>query len=239
MTRTQTALTAATLALCAMPLAAQTDRCTLPGELMSEDATGDAVIVAAPDMVPGHDVLNTYVAELPSSDGVERIYFTLTVDRVAQAATPLSSYQVEYFTEDGVERFAFYVPYPAPAAVFEGQDLMFGYGHNQVGAGGNSEFVIDGMAEAESSASEDGTITIVLKKDVIAPDGGLLTGVAGVSQLNFGGALTSDVDRSDAGGVYEVRGACGGGKSGIFGAGSPSPVLLILLGAALLLRHRR
>lgn len=237
MTRNQAAL-AATLALCTMPLAAQTDRCTLPGELMSEDATGDAVIVAAPDLIPGHDVLNTYVAELPSSDGVDRIYLTLTVDRLAQAATPLSSYQVEYFTDDGVERFAFYVPYPAPAAVFEGQDLMFGYGHNEVGPGGTGNFVIDGAAEAESSASEDGTITIVLKKDAIAPDGGLLSGVSGVSQFNFAGALTTDVDRSDAGGVYEIRGACGKSKGGLFGAGALSPALVLLMALAAFARRR-
>lgn len=242
--RLRQAAAAATMMLFAVAASAQTDYCKLPGELMSEDATGDAVIIVAPDPLPGHDVLQTYVAEVPSPDGIERISFTIKVNRLAELATPLSSYQVEFMTEDSVERFALYTPYPTPVAVFSGQDLMFAYGHNEVGAGGTSNFVIDGEAEAESNAAADGTITIVLRKDAIAPDGGLLTSVSGVSQLNLMGSGTLDVDSSDAAGTYEVRGSssCGASKAGILGVGGFSPEALaglMLLGGLSLLARRR
>jgi hypothetical protein len=209
--------------------------CSLPGELVADDATGDAAVIAAPDPIPGHDVKQVFIAEPASADGVDKIYFTLTVDSLGPAATPLSSYQVTFTTDDGVTRFALYTPYPTPVAVFSGQDLMFAYGHDEVGPGGTGNFVIDGAAEPESTASADGTITIVLKKTSLQLDeGGSLSSVAGVSQLNLEGAGTLDVDSSDSTGFYEVHngGCAGSGKSGsglLMGAGGLAPGALVVL----------
>ncbi len=238
-----TMLAAGLTLLGAAPVLAQEGNyCTLPGELVAEDAAGDAGINGAPDPTPGHDVLEVFIGESATADGVEKVHFTLKVDSVAPAATPLSSYQVEFTTDDGVTRFALYTPYPAPVAVFSGQDLMFAYGHNEVGTGGTSTFVIDGPADAESSAA-GGVITVVLRKEVLLTEnGGFLSNVAGVSQANFGGAGTLDVDTSDARGVYEVRGgaSCAGKSgSGLLGAGALSPLLLIGFLVAGLARRNR
>lgn len=237
------ALAAGFILLGATPALAQTGNyCTLPGERVAEDATGDAGLIGVPDPTPGHDVLDVFIGETVNADGVEKVHFTLKVDSLPQADSPLSSYQIEFTTDDGVTRFALYTPYPAPVAVFEGQDLMFAYGHNEVGTGGTSSFVIDGAADAESSAA-GGVITIVLRKEaLLTENGGFLSNVAGVSQINFGGAGTIDVDTSDSRGVYEVRGGAsctGSGKSGSgLVAGSLPAGALLLLALAGLARRR-
>lgn len=223
--------------------------CSVPGELVAEDATGDATFIVAPEVIPGHDVHEVRIAELPGGDGIDRIHFTLTIDALAPAFTPLSSYEVEFMLGDGVERFVRFTPYPVPpeAAVFEGQDLMFSYGHRGVDpTTGNGVFSIDGPADPASSASPDGTITIVLPVDVLPLEtpNDFLINVAGIAQHNYMGGATLDVDQSDAPGVYQLHGSasCSSGKdSDLLGinVGAASPLLLALFGLAALRRRPR
>lgn len=222
------------LGFAAAPAVAQdsTVHCTLPGELVASDATGDATNPA-----PGHDVLDVYVAEVPNDKDETKIYFTLTVNQATPQAVPLTSYQVSFMLDDGVDRFMLYNPYPlTPAAtVFPGTDLMFAVGQN--GADG---YTIDGPADAESSASADGTITLVLSEKQLRQikPGVALTNIAGVSQLNA--LATLDQDVSNAPGLYLIKGsescaaknaAAKHGSSLLAGAITPG-LLLMLAGFA-------
>lgn len=242
------AAAAAAVVLCSPAVLAQdTAYCSLPGELMSEDAAGDATFAGAvPDPVPGHDVLSLHVAELPSADGIDRIYFTMKVDRLAEASTPQSRYLINFQTSDGITRFLRYTPYPlGPVSmVFTGADQMYSYGHFEVNATtGQSTSVTDGPADAASSASADGTITIVLAKDKLpeSAPGELLVNVVADSRIyNISGTIV--VDKTDAAGVYELRGnasCAGGGKSGsgLVAGGLPAGALLLLALAGLARRR--
>lgn len=234
-------LLCASLALFPFAISAQTDTayCTAPGELVSEDATGDA-----PGPIPadtGLDVLSVHIAE-PFGDGADTLHFTLKINRNAQGATPQTRYYVNFITSDGVERFVRYTPYPIPGAenAFSGADQMFSVGHIEDGSS-----VTDAPAEGESSADADGNITIVAKARTLAlRPGDVITDIEGESAIyNIGGRVP--VDTSNALGVYEVRGnaSCEGksaeakqGSSLLAGAFAPG-LLLMLAGVAALRRR--
>lgn len=225
-----------------------TAHCSLPGELVATDATGDATFTALPDPIPDHDVVDVYIAELPNDAGEQKVYFTLKVEPTASAALPATSYQIKFYLKDGVERFVLYNPYPTPAElnpaaslIISNSDLMFAYGHNEVDpVTGNGTFSIDGPADAESSAAADGTITIVLSQKQLRQlePGAVLTDIMGVSQFN-GAVVTSDLDASDSLGSYTLKGndtCTATSKSaatqfgGAMGLGLMAPLALLVLG---------
>lgn len=230
--------------------------CSLPGLVAATDAKGDAtdpVVGAAPYPIPGSDVLDTFIAELPNDSGEEKVYFTVKVDSAAPQFLPGTSYQIKFTLKDGVQRFVLFNPYPTPAATpIAGTELKFGYGHNGTSATGPT-FTIDGPADAESSANPDGTITIVLSSKQIKQlkPGEIVSDVTGVSQFN-GIAVTSDLDMSDAPGAYELQGndSCKtkksadakaetvSDKSGTSFGGALAPGLLMLLLGIAGLRRR-
>lgn len=233
--------------------------CSLPGELVAMDAKGDASVGPVPTPIPGLDVLDVNVAELPNSDGIEKVYFTMNVDRQAQAATPATSYQVKFILADGVQRFALYKPYPAPSSQLEpatgkGSSLMFSYGHNEVNpATGTGTFTVDGPADAESSASAGGSITIVLSDKEISQlkTGEIISEITGLSQINLVRATLND-DTSATPGVYQIKGnaSCKGksaeiktaavsDKSGTNFGGAFAPGLLFAFTGLAALRRRR
>ncbi|MBI2383939.1 MAG: hypothetical protein HYV18_07710 [Gammaproteobacteria bacterium] len=213
--------------------------CSLPGLLVADDAAGDGDSPA-----PGHDVLQAWIAEPPQADGVERIFFTLKVDRLEQAATPQSRYYVNFALSDGVARWVRYTPYPlGPAsAVFTGADQMWSYGHTEQTATGSSS-VTDGPADPASTASADGTITFVLPKEALPIDsetGEALINVVGEARIyNVSGTVA--VDASDTPGVYELHGSasCTGGGKGLLGVGAMPLATLLLLALPGLARRRR
>lgn len=229
-----------------------TAHCSLPGELITSDATGDATFIVPPSPVPDHDVLDVYIAELPNAAGEQKVYFTLTIDQAAPASLPTTSYQVKFFLKDGVERFVLFNPYPVPAqlnpvtgVLIPNSDLMFAFGSNGVDpTSGNPTFSIDGPADEESSVSADGTITIVLSQKQLRAlePGAELKDISGVSQFN-GAAVTFDLDTSDTAGSYTLRGnascAAASGKAGVesFG-GALGYGLLLPLFVMLGLRRR-
>lgn len=231
-----------------------TVHCSLPGEPITSDATGDAELVVVPDAIPDHDVLDVSIAQLPNDSGEVKLYFTLTIDAAAPAYVPLSSYQVKFFLKDGVERFVLFNPYPVPAALnpvtgvlSPGSEFMFGYGQNGIDpATGNSTFSIDGAADAESSAN-GGTITLVLSEKQLRQlqPGEAISDITGVSQFN-GFAVTTDLDVSDTAGVYLIKdpASCAAknlvakqGSSLLAGAFAPG-FLLMLAGFAVIRRRR-
>lgn len=203
---------------------AQTDfsYCTLPGELVNDDAKGDAGVVfgaPVPDVptpVPGLDVLAVHVAEPASDDAKERIYFTMQVDRQAAAATPQTRYMIEFTTPDKVARYLAYTPYPiAPVGmVLAGEDQMFVVGHYMETGFGLGSFN-DGPADAASSATPDGLITLVAESKKLGKlkPGDILPDIIATSRFyTVTGTL---VDDSSAPGVYQVRGndSCKGKKN--------------------------
>lgn len=248
------ALLAAILAVPSVQAQDGTAHCSLPGEPITSDATGDAALIVAPDAVPDHDVLDVSIAQLPNDSGELKLYFTLTIDAAAPAYVPLSSYQVKFFLKDGVERFVLFNPYPTPAQLnpatgllIANSDLMFAYGSNAVDATtGNSTFTIEGAADAESSAS-GGTITLVLSEKQLRQlqPGEAISDITGVSQFN-GALVTTDVDVSDTAGVYLIKdpASCAGkslaakqGSSLLAGAFGPG--FLLMLAGFVAIRRRR
>ena len=231
---------AAVLLMSAAPLAAQ-EYCTAPGELVTEDAAGDAAIVAAPDPVPGHDIGTVHFAEPAAIGSGEPLVITLKVDTLSPAPPPNTVYYVYFTLDDGVERYVTYDADPVVGATGN----PFAYGHVEpdptTGVGNLTE---DGELDPSSNAAADGTITFVLPKDrisTLSDVGTFISNIYGDARLLVGAAgtgLVSPVDSSPAG-VYDIRGrgACSG-KSGLLGAGSPAPVLVLLLALAGLARRR-
>ncbi len=244
----RTALAAATMMFFAAPAFAQSgDYCTLPGEMVSEDAAGDArppapLAVPAPNPVPGYDALAVFIAEPASADGVDKVHVTLKVDSLS--AVPNTVYFVRFNTSDGVERFFAYNPVPVPSNPATDDDPKFYYGHIEVGPASN-DIVTDGPTSPESAAA-DGTITWVLNKDLLAgfETGNFVDSVLG--EVNFvsgpfGIGFYFPVDETP-GGAYGFRGnsSCAGkdksGVLGILGAGGLPSALLMLLAMAALFR---
>lgn len=245
------------LAISAVPAAfaqESTAHCSLPGELVASDATADAALIAAPDPIPDHDVLDVSIAELANDSGEQKIYFTLTTAAgTVPAAVPLSSYQVKFFLKDGVERFVLFNPYPTPAQlnpatglVIANSELMFAYGSNSVDpTTGNSTFSIDGAADAESSAS-GGTITLVLSEKQLRQlqPGEIMTDISGISQFN-GAVVTTDLDTSDVPGIYQIKGndTCAAKRATLkqgssMLAGAFAPGFLLMLAGVVAFRRR-
>jgi hypothetical protein len=254
-TLTQAAVAAILAGTTALAVAqdSTTAYCSLPGELVSSDAAGDATLVGLPSPIPDHDVLDVHIAEVPNAEGVQKVYFTLKIDPLLPAAFPLSSYQVKFFLKDGVERFVLFNPYPTPAELnpvtgllISNSDLMFAFGSNDVDpVTGNGTFTIEGAADAESNAAADGTITIVLsEKQLRALQPGVeLKDIFGVAQFN-GIVVTTDVDASDALGTYTLKGngscsdAAAKGAFEKFGGGAFGFLVLLPLLAFAGLRRR-
>ena len=232
-----------------------TAHCSLPGELVSSDATGDAALILPPDPIPDHDVLDVSIAELTNDSGEQKIYFTLTTAAgTVPAAVPLSSYQVKFFLKDGVERFVLFNPYPFPAelnpvtgVLIPNSDLMFAFGSNSVDpTTGNSTFSIDGPADAESSA-DGGTITLVLSEKQLRQlqPGEIITEISGISQFN-GAVVTFDLDTSDVPGIYQIKGndTCVAKRAtlkqgGSILVGAFAPGFLLMLAGVVAFRRRQ
>lgn len=211
--------------------------CSLPGELVSEDASGDAML---PVPGAGLDVLTVHIAEL--ADDPDNLYFTLKIDRPSQAATPQTRYYVNFTTPDGVARFVRYTPYPVPGAenAFGGADQMFSVGHIQDGSS-----VTDAPAEAASSATADGNITIAVKTRLLGRlgAGDVISDIEGETAIYYVAGRAA-ADTSNALGAYQLQGSDScksrkaaeakseivSDKSATSFGGALAPALLLLLG---------
>jgi hypothetical protein len=229
-------------------IAADTGYCSVPGELVAEDPSGDATLEgAAPDPAPGHDVQKVYAAE---PGGTNQFALTLKVDTLSPEPTPNTIYYVHFILDDGIGYFVSYDPYAlvqAPQNPARNTRPMFAYGHTEAGVGGVSSLVTDGAADAESKSDPDGTITWYVTKTKMAalPTSTVAASMVGEARAVIGtsvsGGLVTVVDDSVPG-DYVLRGnsSCGGGKSGVLGLGAlPLPGLLVLAGLAALRRRFR
>ncbi len=214
--------------------------CTLPGELVIEDAAGDDLL--APTGQGFGDIHTLHMAE---PGGGNTLVFTYKMADLA-VMPPNTLWTVIFVTDvpptTGTEYFVAMLTDPAGAA-----HLV----HGTVSPADPSQpavriFTPAGPLEAASNFNPDGTITLALDKlqvgglapggfvygfipvtHRITPTDGTQPFTYGIRGLNAG--VTAAYD--DAGdGIYEVVGseACGG-KAGILGVGAFSPLALLLL----------
>ncbi len=211
--------------------AQDTAYCTLPGELVSEDAIGDGTDPSGtqPSPVPAHDIKAVHFAE-PGTDAAGRLHIVLKVGEFPPVDPPNGIYQVNFVLADGVERFVSWAPYKRP-------DLpKFTYGHVEILATGTRSTVSDGPTDPESVATPDGTILWVVPAGKIPglETGAVMDNIVGEARFLFGvtTGVTLPTDTTPAG-FYEVRGnasCAGAGKSGsgLVAGGLPAGLLLLL-----------
>lgn len=224
---------AAAVLLCSpVVLAQDTAYCSLPGELVSDEASGDATDPSGttPSPVLAHDIEAIYFAE-PGTDAAGRLHVTMKVGEFPPVDPPNSIYQVNFVLADGVERFVSWAPYKRP-------DLpKFTYGHIEILATGTRSTVSDGPTDPESAATPDGTILWVLPVGKIPglEPGANIDNIMGEARFLFGvtTGVTLPTDTTSAG-FYTLRGnasCAGAGKSGsgLVAGGVPAGLLLGLM----------
>jgi hypothetical protein len=243
----KTALAAAMLVLFAAPAQAQdTAYCTVPGELVSEDASGDAGAQGAPDPVEAHDVEAVYIAE-PA--GTNKLVITLKVKTLSPEPVPNSIYYTSFMLDDEREYFVVFRPYVLPDPT--PNQIQFGYGHlepDTTGATGGT-LVTDGPVEGSFDA--DGFITWTVDSTLIPALATTVDmfSIVGEARVIAGSPFAHPaqppppaprvpsgfvviVDESPAG-FYTLRGGAscaGAGKSGsgLVAGGMPAGLLLLL-----------
>lgn len=248
----------AMLALCVFPSLAQDELayCAEPGELVTEDPVGDAMLVAAPDPLAQHDVEAVYFAE---PDGMtDTLVVTLKAVSLDPEAAPNSIFYVNFLLDNGTQYFVSFRRYVLPDPVPNQMD--FAYGHLEPDTTGATAgtFITDGPVEGRWE--HDGRITWVLPRTLIpglAP-GVDIANIVGEARVIVGspfshpvqpppplprvpGGFVVVVDDTPAG-FYTISGndSCATGKSGFLVAtGSPSGATLMLLALAALRRRIR
>jgi hypothetical protein len=228
--------------LSAAPLLAWADAesCTLPGELVAEDAGGDAGLQAGVDGLPDgqDDILALYAAEPPALAG--KLVFTVQLGGLNPV--PPGYRWVVYFNAPGHETEGWW------AAMTTTGDVAprFVYGTSVVLPDASSpvplrSFTEKGALDAASNFTADGRITLVLDKAAAGlPDSGVtLEGVlttARRSAPDAAGGPGLTVDRApESEGFYDLKGSGGcrakSGVAALAGAFAPIPLLLLLIGA--------
>ncbi len=235
------------LAALLLPLAAaaQSDeRCTLPGELLAEDPSGDAGLQPGIDGLPDgqDDILSFHAAEPGNLPGT--LAFTITLRGLA--TVPPGYRYVVYFNPPGQEAAGYWA-----AMITDGPAPRFAYGTSSVLPTADAPvplrvFEEAGTLNAASNFTSEGVITLVVDKSAVGNPtaGNELTGVLTTARRSVPGALMGPgltVDRAPAGEAFYLligNESCGSSKSGVLGAGAFGlPVLLGLLGLAALRRR--
>lgn len=245
-----TALFAGLLTISAGAPAQDAAACTEPGLNLLNDATGDVDFQFLPAGLPVGplDVESLHVAQLPSTDGVVRLMFTLKTGALTQLA-PRQAWFASFDTGRSTQGVRMVVENDGVVS-FESYAVLVDTEGN-VTEGRYPETGSVKPAEAESSFDADGTIRIVVKADNIGlrKQEGLLSGfnAASLQQIPTGDSLTEDGDllalvadgmpddMSRSGEFAVSPSACGAaaksapGFGGVFG-GSGLVVLLMLAG---------
>jgi hypothetical protein len=218
------------------------DYCSLPGELVTEDAQGDAT---TSPVVEAHDVEAVWMAEPQFEDGVDRLVVTLKVGSLSPAPAPNSVYYVHFGLDDGILWHVSFRPYVAPG----GSQFNYGRTEPPTTPGTSGTLATLGPADAESHFDEDGTIVWVLTKTKMEPlpftrD---LYNIVGEARALIGTpvpvsgvpGLVTVVDDTPAG-FYTQRGnaSCAGSGRSLLGVGSLPAGLLMLFALAALVRRR-
>ncbi len=136
--------------------------CTLPGELVSEDAAGDAGVQGAPDPVEAHDVEAVYIAE-PA--GTTKLVITLKVKTLAPEPVPNSIYYTSFMLGDEREYFVSFRPYVLPSPV--PNQIQFAYGHLEPDTTGATAGTLVTDGPVEGSFDADGFITWTMDSTLI------------------------------------------------------------------------
>lgn len=225
-------------------------RCTLPGELISEDASGDDQL--APTGAGFADILSLHMAEPAGIPGM--LVFTFRMTDLA-VMPPDMVWMIRFSTDvppDNGDEGYFVAMLTRPDAA-----ARFVHGTvTNVGGTNLRAFNPAGALDSRSSFNADGTMTLVLDKSEVP---GLKVGQAvfGMVPLthritptdgtqpfaygfvSVGGALLAMDDAPD--GFYEVAGSetCSESKSLIASVGALAPATLLMLLLVPALRHAR
>ncbi len=245
----------ALLLLCAVPVTQAEDStaCTLPGELVVEDASNDSGVQPGVGDQDFLDFQTLHLAEPASMPG--KLVFTFKVRALSQtppglrwavqfaASEPPPNGEEGWFVMMTTEMNASAIPSQA------GTQPNFSYGTTGVqppdAPTGIRLFTVVGELAEGSGFNADGTITLVLEKSVIGnlPAGGFIENIFPIVRT-ITTPNGNSFDQAPGTGFYELIGneSCSSGKSGILGAGALSPLALLVLaglGALGLRRHSR
>lgn len=227
--------------LCSTASAQDSASCSLPGELVIEDVSGDHQL--APTGEGFADILSLHMAE---PGGASKLVFTYKMADLG-VLPPNTLWIIRYITDvlpsDATEYFVAMLTGPDATPHF-----VHGTGGPADGPGGAAPllFTPKGDLEPESNFNADGTITLVIDKSKIdgIPPGAAIYGMIplthritptdGTVPFMYGfrtasGNILAYDDTPD--GFYEILrdGSCGDGKSGLLAAGAISPFALLLL----------
>ncbi|HLJ45130.1 MAG TPA: hypothetical protein VKU01_03940 [Bryobacteraceae bacterium] len=182
--------------------------CTGTGVTVVTDPTGDQAAAPANSQL---DIESISIAEKFVSSTTNRLTITLKVANLNTPVTPNASWTVFFTAPNGTEYF---VNMNSDGA---GGTPVFQYGHTSTLATGSTQQNTDGTADASSTFSSDGTISIIIDDGLI---GGLKAGdtivnVNGKTQLLVGGdgtGLLETIDSTAAGRYILVGNAFCQGK---------------------------
>src|ERR1041384_4114942 len=163
----------------AIPAAAATNSCLLPGVSVVTDPSGDTGTGSVPTVVgtPAQDITEVLIAEPAQPDGVARIAFTLRVNDLS--ALPANGMWRVFFTNGATAYF-----------VGAFNDAVAGMQYNY-GTSGTITTTL-GAADSGSISVADKTITILISTDKVGNPGvgSTLTAIYGRTQTLVGTGTT-------------------------------------------------
>ena len=183
--------------------------CTGTGITVVQDATGDQTGAPANSQL---DIQSISVSEkYVSASTPSLLTFTMKVANLSNPVQVNSLWTIFFTAPNGQQYFLdMSTAGTGPAAVFE-------YGHTATLATGSTQQVHDGSADASSTYSADGTITLVIANSLVGgvKAGDTLVNINGKTQLQVGAAgtgLLETIDSTSAGRYILVGNAYCAGK---------------------------
>lgn len=226
--------------------------CTLPGELIVEDAAGDDLL--APTGEGFADILSLHIAQPAGGDSLVFTYKMTDLATLPPNHVWIVRFQMDVTPTDGIEYFVAMVTDPTGAEMF-----VHGTAAEVPGVGSAlPTLIFTPKAELEGAADADGTIQFTLPRSAIPDaltDGAGIYGMVplthrisptdGTTPFVYGlrGVTDASINYDEAGdGFFELpaASACAGkASSSVPVAGAPGAAALLLLALGALARRRR
>jgi hypothetical protein len=183
--------------------------CAGAGITVVDDPTGDQTGAPANSQL---DIQSISISEkYVSASTPSQLTFTMKVANLTNPVQPNSVWTIFFTAPNGTQYFVdMSTAGTGPAAVFE-------YGHTTTLASGTTQQVHDGSADASSTYSADGTITLVIADSLVGgvKAGDTLVNINGKTQILIGAAgtgLLETVDSTSSGRYILVGNAYCAGK---------------------------
>ena len=182
--------------------------CNDAGITVVSDTSGDQTGAPANSQL---DIQSISISEkYVSASTPSRLTFTMKVANLSNPVTPNSVWTIFFTAPNGTQYFV------DMSTAGTGTAAVFEYGHTATLASGSTQQVNDGAADASSTYSADGTITLVIDNTLVGglKSGDSLVNVLGRSQILAGAAgtgLLATIDSTSAGRyILVVNGYCNG-----------------------------